>query len=125
VGSPRTGRLHGVSVLFVDDHEDTREIVGAYLRYSGAHVAIASSGREALAYLAAATVDVLVIDYTMPGMTGIELLNQIRETIPGQDVQPTPAILYTAFKTCVTWRWPQASVPISESRSIRMRWWTR
>ena len=89
------GRLRGVHVLFVDDDPDTVEIVAAYLRYSGAFVRTARSGREALTALTATRAEVLIIDYTMPGMTGLELLEHIRK-LPGEDDQPTPAILYTA-----------------------------
>ena len=89
------GPLRGVHVLFVDDHQDTLEIVSACLRYSGADVRTARSGREALAALMATRAEVLVIDYTMPGMTGLELLGHIRK-LPGEIDRPTPAILYTA-----------------------------
>ena len=96
MSSKNDGRLHGVSVLFVDDDADTRDIVGAYLRYSGALVETAASGFAALSSLRQSHADVLVIDYTMPGMTGIELLQQIRK-LPGEARRPTPALLYTAF----------------------------
>ena len=90
--------LRGISVLLVDDDADTRTIVGAYLRHGGAHVETAENGREALEFLARARVDVLVIDYTMPGMVGTELLAEIRKLDSQLELErPTPAILYTAF----------------------------
>jgi CheY-like chemotaxis protein len=92
---PPGGRLHGVHVLFVDDDPDTIEIMAAYLRYSGAFVRTARSGREALSALTATGAEVLIIDYTMPGMSGFELLEHIRK-LPAENDQPTPAILYTA-----------------------------
>ena len=90
------GRLHGVSVLFVDDDAHVVESIGSYLRFSGAHVETALSGDEALQRLAAARVQAVVLDYSMPGMTGIELLSYIRK-LPGEAERPTPAILYTAL----------------------------
>ena len=90
------GLLSGVSVLLVDDHADTREIVGTYLRYSGSHVELAENGREALDRLTQLRVDVSVIDYTMPGMLGTELLQEIRK-LDTEMHRPTPAILYTAY----------------------------
>ena len=92
------GRLRGVYVLFVEDDPDTRDIVAEYLRYHDAYVQTARNGWEALASLKSARADVLVIDYRMPGMTGIELLKQIR-ALPGEHERATPAILYTGIKT--------------------------
>jgi CheY-like chemotaxis protein len=84
-----------VSVLVVDDNADTRNMLGAYLRHFGALVATTRNGDEALRHLATARVHVLVVDYTMPGMTGFELLQLIRK-LPGEAERPTPAILFTA-----------------------------
>jgi CheY-like chemotaxis protein len=88
------GRLRGVYVLFVEDDPDTRDIVTDYLRYHGAYVQTARNGWEALASLSGARAEVLVIDYNMPGMTGIELLKHIR-ALPGENERATPAILFT------------------------------
>jgi CheY-like chemotaxis protein len=96
MSSTPDGVLRGLSVLLVDDDADTREIVGAYLRHGGAHVETAENGRDALHFLTRVRVDVLVIDYTMPGMVGTELLQAIRK-LESQAERPTPAILYTAF----------------------------
>jgi two-component system CheB/CheR fusion protein len=84
-----------VSVLVVDDNEDVLNLLGSFLRYHGADVATAAGGLEALAHLASSRAHVLVIDYTMPGMTGFELLALIRK-LPGEAERPTPAILFTA-----------------------------
>jgi CheY-like chemotaxis protein len=95
VSAAQDGPLHGVSVLVVDDNADTRNMLGDYLRHFGAHVATLRSGAEALQHLATVRVHVLVIDYTMPGMSGFELLALIRK-LPGEAERPTPAILFTA-----------------------------
>lgn len=79
----------------MDDDTDTLEILSTYLHHHGAHIGTARTGREALRHLIRMRVDVLVIDYTMPGMTGVDLLRQIR-TLPGEAERPTPAILCTA-----------------------------
>jgi CheY-like chemotaxis protein len=88
------GKLDGISVLFVDDNANVLTAIGQVLRQSGAHVETAQNGGEALSRLAVARAQALVIDYSMPGMTGIELLARIRR-MPGEAEHPTPAILYT------------------------------
>ena len=95
MSDPHDPPLRDVSVLVVDDQEETRYAVGAYLRHFGAHVETAASGADALTYLATARAHVLVIDYDMPGMNGFDLLARIRK-MPGEGEQRTPAILYTA-----------------------------
>jgi CheY-like chemotaxis protein len=89
-------RLRAVRVLVVDDGPDSLEIVAAYLRYRGALVDTAANASEAVRCVAAVRPDVLIIDYTMPAMTGVQLLERIRQ-MPSQAERPTPAILYTAF----------------------------
>ena len=86
--------LARVRVLFVDDNPHVIDGIGAVLRHSGAHVETAQSGADALACFAAARAHVLLIDYAMPGMSGTELLLQIRN-LPGEAERPTPAILFT------------------------------
>ena len=86
-------RLAGVSVLFVDDNLDSRLIVTSFLEHYGADVTAVASGPEALTALQRRRPDVLVSDISMPGMTGITLLEQVRKL----DGQPVPAIAYTAF----------------------------
>ena len=96
MNSSSDARLRAVHVLLVDDDPDSLEIITAYLRYSGALVDTAAGASEALRCLAAVRPDVLIIDYTMPAMTGVQLLERIRQ-MPSQAERPTPAILYTAF----------------------------
>jgi CheY-like chemotaxis protein len=95
MGSRLAPRLSGVLVLVVDDDPDALHVMTEFLRYYGAHVTTARSGSEALAYLVSLRTDVIVIDYTMPGMNGVDLLAQIRKLHNEAD-KPTPAILCTA-----------------------------
>ena len=95
VSAHRDGRLLGVSVLVVDDNGDVLHLLSSFLGRQGAHVATAAGGVDALKYLSTSRVHVLVIDYTMPGMTGFDLLQLIRK-LPGEADRPTPAILFTA-----------------------------
>ena len=88
-------RLRGIYVLLVDDDPDTLDIFGSYLRHHGAHIRGAASGQEALAYLAIARPNVIVTDQMMPGMSGVELLEQVRK-MAGDTQRPIPVILCSA-----------------------------
>jgi CheY-like chemotaxis protein len=85
-------RLRGIYVLLVDDDPDTLDVFGSYIRHYGAHVRGAASGHDALAYLAIARPNVIVTDQMMPGMSGMELLQQVRK-MAGDAERPIPVIL--------------------------------
>jgi len=76
----------------VDDQEETLISTELLLHREGHQVALAASGREALAVHRQAPADLLLIDYFMPQMTGEELIRQIRTFDP--DVQ---IILQTGY----------------------------
>jgi two-component system, OmpR family, phosphate regulon response regulator PhoB len=66
-------------VLLVDDDEDIREVVGAMLGAVGLTVEASTSAEEALDRVRATSFDLLVLDWNLPGMTGIELCRLIRQ----------------------------------------------
>ena len=68
-----------ISVLYVDDEPGLVALLRHYLQETGEfEVVTAGSGTEALALLERFRVDVVVSDYQMPGMNGIELLRECR-----------------------------------------------
>ncbi len=79
-------------VLIVDDERSMREFLKILLEKEGHKVAIAESGKKALEILDNHEVDVIVSDIRMPGMTGIELLEAVKDEYPG-----LPVIMITAF----------------------------
>jgi CheY-like chemotaxis protein len=75
--------LRTANLLLVDDNDDVREITALLLRDSGYHVIEAASGNAALAALdGSPAIDLLIVDFAMPGMSGIELLEQARSKRP-------------------------------------------
>jgi signal transduction histidine kinase len=78
-------------VLLVDDEELNLKVIRSFLedRFT---VHVATSGAEGLAIAAAAPLDVVVADQRMPGMTGLEMLEELRRRRP--DVA---GIVLTAF----------------------------
>jgi two-component system phosphate regulon response regulator PhoB len=65
-------------VLLVDDDRDIRDVVGAMLDAVGLMVESATSAEEALERIRSSTFDLMVLDWNLPGMTGIELCRLIR-----------------------------------------------
>ncbi len=65
-------------VLIVDDDDDVLHVVSSVLRASGFDVRAVSSGEEALDHLRQHPVDLLVLDWQLPGMTGVELCRTLR-----------------------------------------------
>jgi two-component system response regulator HydG len=66
-------------VLVIDDEDTICQALSAWLTKEGYHVETASSGIDALAYLAESLFDLYLVDIKMPGMDGIEVLAKIKE----------------------------------------------
>ncbi|MDO3377418.1 HD-GYP domain-containing protein [Geoalkalibacter halelectricus] len=70
------------TVLFVDDEPNVRAAMQRLFAESDLNVALAADGREALSLICAQPVAVVVADYRMPGMSGTELLERVRDLSP-------------------------------------------
>ncbi|HAF22803.1 MAG TPA: DNA-binding response regulator [Blastocatellia bacterium] len=81
----------GKRLLIVDDDADMRLLLAEYFRRLGFHVEERESGTAALEPASAGRFDCFVLDVSMPGMTGFELLKRVRN----RGVQ-TPALFLTA-----------------------------
>jgi two-component system NtrC family response regulator len=86
--------MTGKRILVVDDEESLRRVTQMKLEQAGYQAVTASDGAEALAVLAKGPQDLVITDLKMPGMTGIELLRQIKLEYPEVIV-----IVVTAFGT--------------------------
>ena len=68
----------GVSVLIVDDEKEFADSLAERLSLRGFAVRTAYSGEQGLASLGERSVDVVLLDLSMPGMDGLETLKKIR-----------------------------------------------
>ena len=81
-------------VLVVDDDGALRHAIAALLDQAGYRTEQASDGREALSKLQQEPVDLLLLDIGLPGMSGLDILAQIRS-----QAAPPPVIMMTADDT--------------------------
>jgi len=86
-----------IDLLLVDDDEDFRSMTARNFRKRGHQVEEADSGEAALKLVEKRTFDVAIVDFSMPGMSGIMLLEVLREM--GSD---TEVIMLTGEATVKT-----------------------
>src|SRR5260370_14349898 len=72
----------GYTVLLVDDSPDYLQATRLLLEREGHNVLTATNGPEALGILPQQNVDLLLLDYFMPGMTGEQVVAEIRKFDP-------------------------------------------
>ena len=82
------------SILIVDDEESIRESLVTLLEMEGYSVETGADGEEGLARIAERPFDLVLLDYALPGMNGMEVLQEIRE----RD-QQLAVIMITAYGT--------------------------
>lgn len=81
-------------ILVVDDEPNIRRILQAAFERSGYAASAAESAEEALARLAVDSFDLMITDVMMPGITGVELMEQARSRWPEM-----PVLIMTAYGT--------------------------
>lgn len=73
-------------VLVIDDYEQARAAYTEALTTGGYNVLTAGSGEEGLVLVASASLDLVLLDYDIPGMNGVEILSEIRKQKPSLPV---------------------------------------
>ena len=83
-----------IRLLIVDDERSICDILGQYLRMKGYTVLVTRSAEEAVNVIKQETIDLVISDIKMPGMSGVDLLKWIREYN-----RTLPVLLTTGFPT--------------------------
>ena len=93
MSTPTRRPLEGLTILVVDDHVDSVELLEQYLGSLGAHVAVATSAKAALGITEALQVDAVLVDLRMPYEDGRWFLRQFRTShAPGAATVPVFAV---------------------------------
>jgi two-component system cell cycle sensor histidine kinase/response regulator CckA len=79
-------------ILLIDDQEEVRESVGEMLRALGHQVVVAPDGPAGLSLASGKRLDVVLTDFGMPGMNGVEFAQRLRVVAP-----QTPVVLITGW----------------------------
>ncbi len=80
-------------ILVVDDDESNRMMLAGGLRNQGHAVELAEDGSEALRKIEATPYDLVMLDWMMPGLSGLEVLEILRRDL---DAATLPVIVSTA-----------------------------
>jgi DNA-binding NtrC family response regulator len=83
-----------MNILVVDDEEVLQDVLGQLLRKEGYTTLSARTGEEGLLLLERMPVDLVLLDLMLPGMSGMEVLRQIRQRDPEQVI-----VIITAFSS--------------------------
>lgn len=77
---------NALRVLLVDDEESYLETAAKIFRRKGIDVELCSIGKDVVALLKEKKCQVVVLDLKMPGMTGQEVLREIKGSLPAVQV---------------------------------------
>jgi len=91
-GPPQRGDNTGVMrILVIEDEERLGRLISRVLKEEGYAVETETDGRQALLRALAGEYDVLIVDWMLPGISGVQLVKRLRAAEVG-----TPAIMLTA-----------------------------
>jgi len=83
-----------MNILVIDDEEVLQDVLTSLIRREGHHTVSARTGEEGLTLLQREEVDLVLLDLMLPGMSGQEVLRQIRKEDPEQVV-----VVITAYSS--------------------------
>src|SRR6266851_4665781 len=68
-----------IRMLLIDDDDEFRESLSLNLADEGFVVTTFADGRSALEFVSSESADVILLDWRMPGMNGLEVLRELRQ----------------------------------------------
>ncbi len=77
------------SVLYIEDDSSIRDVMGTYLKKFFKNVVVATDGLEGLNAYKLGDFDIVITDFSMPNMSGLEMIKEIK------NLKNTQAVLIT------------------------------
>ncbi len=81
-------------ILYADDEPEVRDIIKKILTKENYEVILAADGNETLKLAKGKKPDLIILDYLMPGLNGIEILEALQK---GSETKPIPVIMVTTY----------------------------
>ena len=100
-------KLRNMKILIIDDDEWIRDSLRIFFEAEGCHAAALETAEEGLAELKNQAYDIILVDYQLPGLDGLEFLKRIPE-----EHSDTVKVLITAYRT---------SGLVSEARKLKIQ----
>jgi two-component system, OmpR family, phosphate regulon response regulator PhoB len=86
-------RMADTRILVVEDEQPIRDLIAFGLRRAGCDVALAGHSQEALASIGDRRPDLVLVDWMLPDMSGLELVRALRRDATTRDI---PIVMLTA-----------------------------
>ena len=86
--------LQDMKILLIDDDEWIRDSLRIFFEAEGCHVVVLETAEEGLAELKYQAYDLIIVDYKLPGLDGLEFLKRIHDEHSG-----AMKVLITAYRT--------------------------
>ena len=86
--------LKNITILYIEDDQDTKDIMANTLSEFSRNILVAGNGKEAMEILQKNTVHLIMTDIEMPEKNGIEFIREVRSTNLN-----IPIIVFTAYST--------------------------
>ena len=87
-------KLRQMKIMLIDDDEWIRDSLGLYFEDEGCHLLALETAEEGIEALKGQNYDIIMVDYRLPGMDGLEFLKRIQKTQPH-----ALKVLITAYKS--------------------------
>ena len=100
-------KLRNMKILIIDDDEWIRDSLRIFFEAEGCHVVVLETAEEGLAELKYQAYDLIIVDYKLPGLDGLEFLKRIQG-----DHSAAMKVLITAYRT---------DSVISEARKLKIQ----
>ena len=76
------GKLKEMKMLLIDDDEWIRDSLSLFFEGEGCHLVAVETAEEGMEELREKDYDIIIVDYRLPGMDGLEFLERIKESHP-------------------------------------------